>query len=1795
MVNSCGIFTDVQNVTVQDEPEFILSTLPTICAGESVSPSAIIDDCLAPILSTDWTFNGGTPGSSSSSNPGSVNFPNAGTWQVELEVTNACGTVSQQTPIVVQASPIMSITSSAGDELCAGQSTVLTATGAQTYSWTFDPDLSTTSGSSTTATPTGTSTYTLTGYTSAGCPASESITIDINPLPLVVPSGTFEVCAGNCVDLGVNVSGGQAPYTAYSWSPGGSLDDPSSATPEACPLVSTNYNVNVTDANGCVGTSIVPVDVNPLPVVNAGPNTQLCNQAVGEQLTGFSPVPGGGESGVWTGPNVSSGGVFTPSSTGTFTLTYTFTDVNGCVNSDQMDVEVIEPTTADAGTDLEVCADGVPFLINPPTPGGSWAGTGVDPDGLYTPVTSGLFTLTYTLGGGSCLSIDEIEIEVYDLPTVMAGADEVICAGDSVQLNGSISGGMPPYTNYAWSPGGALSDPAVLNPWASNLSTQVFTLSTEDSNGCINSDNVSVDVLTSPIVEAGPNITLCNQPIPEQLAGFSPIPGPGETGIWTGPGITVGGEFTPSGPGIFTVYYTFTNVAGCLDLDSLNVTVADPTLADAGSDFGICLNEPAVQLAAAGIWSGTNVTSGGLFTPSLDGTFTLTYTIGTGTCENSDELDVTVHTLPTAQAGADQTLCEADSVQLFGFAVGDNLPITSYLWTGGLSISTPNQATTWVNPSSTQIYQLTVEDSFGCVDIDDVTVNVNQLPAVEAGPDITVCDQPISEMLSGFSPIAGAGELGEWTGTGIIDPSGEFQSPGVGTYILTYTFTDVVGCVASDSCEVSVVAPVDADAGPDQEICLNNGVYQLQGYSPLAAVTWSGVGIIDSELGVFDPLISGVGVFVLTIEFGSETCYSSDEVQMEVIPLPVIDPGMDETFCGNVSIQNLETFDPIGGTWEGVGIVDPATGTFDPSVGEGVYDLIYWYADPLTGCADTTQKTVTVAPVPNADFTIAPLGCTDAPADIENISTGATIYLWEWGNSGTSVGADPSYTYPDEGIFDVQLIAINDAGCEDTLMLSTEIINPPMASFSLTPVEGCAPLEVAFTNNSIGQYLEYEWDLSILTTQDALPANQIYTQGDDVLEYPISLIATNFCGVSEALDTVVVLPQPIAGFGTDLDEFCSPWTVNINNISVGNPDTNEWDFGDGTTSGMEEPLTHTYYTDSVATDYTITLITTNECGVDTFAYTITVLPNTVTAFFNTNVIEGCSPLEVEFTDFSEGGTVISYDFGDNSVSSNPNPTHVYLDSGTYTVLQTVDNGCSYDTASVDITVFPSPDPAFITDVPNVCQNQAVQFINQTEDINNATWDFGDGNISDDTNPIHLYENGGTYTVTLSVTSMFNECPATVSQTFTVFAAPVAEFVVNEDVGCSPFTVSFANTTENGQFYSWDFGDNEIGSDEDEQHIYYNDTGDPVSYTITMIAQNFQLCADTFSASIIVSPTPVSNFLMDIESSCYTPATVQLTNASIYANNFDWDFGLFGSSDIQNPYITVDQVGTWPISLTASNAYGCLHTSSQNFVVHPHPEASFTANPGWGCIDLPVSFTNTSTEGASFNWDFGDGSTSTQGNPLYTYEDAGYFGVTLVVTSDQGCQDTLSVPNLIAAYPLPIAGFEIEPEVMSIYDPIVQCIDDSEGGYQWFYNFGDGYGSTDANPAHEYAIPGTYQIEQLVINIFGCEDRSYGEVTIEEEFNFYVPNTFTPDADGINDVFLPEILGKGLIEFYEFRIYDRWGVQIFESNDTEEPWLGDYREHESFYVEDDVYVWQAKVRLKGAEKSQYYYGHVTMLR
>ncbi|MBL0049658.1 MAG: hypothetical protein IPP32_16365 [Bacteroidetes bacterium] len=251
-------------------------------------------------------------------------------------------------------------------------------------------------------------------------------------------------------------------------------------------------------------------------------------------LNGYSPLGG-----TWSGVGVSSAGVFTPSVTGNFILTYTYTDGNSCSSSDTMIVKVVNPQIANAGNGFSTCLNSPAKTLIGFTPsGGTWTGAGITGN-IFTPLTAGVgtFTLTYTFGSGTCLSSDTIRVIVNPLPTVTVNS-ATICAGQTATLTANGA------TTYSWSNGGT-NNPHPVTP----LSTSNFTVTgTNTLTGCTNTAVSIVTVNPLPIVNAGPSITLCNQPIANTLNGYSPL-----GGTWSGVGVSSAGVFTPSVTGILSL------------------------------------------------------------------------------------------------------------------------------------------------------------------------------------------------------------------------------------------------------------------------------------------------------------------------------------------------------------------------------------------------------------------------------------------------------------------------------------------------------------------------------------------------------------------------------------------------------------------------------------------------------------------------------------------------------------------------------------------------------------------------------------------------------------------------------------------------------------------------------------------------------------------------------------------------------------------------------------------------------------------------------------------------------------------------------------------------------------------------------------------------------------------------------------------------------------------------------------------------------------------------------------------
>lgn len=1357
---------------------------------------------------------------------------------------------------------------------------------------------------------------------------------------------------------------------------------------------------------------------------------------------------------------------------------------------------------------------------------------------------------------------------------------------------------VSPLSGWSYSSGGQNS----FEPTFTFTDNGTYTIQLSITNPCgTQISTQTVNVVEPPTIEIDPFGAIC---LGETSTFTATVDDGGNTGIiynWTlvgalpntASGLSTG-ELSYAVPGNYNVVVEAISSCGTVT-DAELITVGSPPIItiEQDPDEALCEGEQVIitvlgsdsvqwvnDVSISTSLSEVSITA----IPLLTTTYSLEAFSPSG-CSLDSIHTVEVYPNPVAIAGDDSFVCEGLPVTLDATASTGNSPLVYYSWIGDATIVDENTAITLAYPTGLQVYNLTVVDSLGCTDTDEISFVLQNAPVVDAGNSLVFCNQGIEEILTGFSPIPVGVETGVWSGLGIVDPSGVFLPPNVGDFILFYEYTDATGCSAIDSVDVSVIAPGVIDAGPDLSLCIGGDIVPL-----VQPGDWVGNNV--SLQGLLNPISAGIDTLVLSL--GSGSCAMIDSIIVTINDLPIIDLGLDEFVCENNDPFDLLSPIPIGGIWQGLGITDGALGTFDPSVGANTYEVNYAYQDPTTQCIDTSYKNITVNSVPSANFTLADTACLGATDWIMNVLDFNGNYSWDFGNGDFSGDTLPDYAFVSEGNYVVELLLTNEFGCQDSMENPIVILGPPTSFFTLSEDSLCAPYEVNFTNLSTGNIAEYSWDLVNIMSVLETPPSVIYESFvNDHGIYPVSLEVSNFCGSNTYHDTIIALSSPIANFGTNLDISCSS-TIIINNISSGNPDSWAWDFGDGTTDNVEEVSSHTFTSDTIPLDYTISLFISNECGVDSIEQTITIIPSDVDAFINVSELNGCSPLELSFENFSSGSNVTFWDFDDGTFSDQDTVTHVFEDAGVYQVSLAVNNQCNFDTTFVLIEVFASPVVSFDVTSTILCEGQEVSFDNTSTGTNGATWDFGDGTSSLDSDPIHTYTNSGTYTVTLFATTQMSVCEGQYQEEITINEPPTSAFSISELIGCSPLTVTFNNVSTDANFYSWDFGDGNFSTEENPMHEFITTSSTPQLFEVTLTVQNNLLCAHEVVNTILVSPSPVVGFTFPQSTICNLPSIIPFTNTSLNADSYFWDFGAIGTSNLTNPAITFDNEGIYPFTLSANNQYGCSSVLEDVISIDEPITSSFEANITEGCIPLSISFNNSSENGNDYVWDFGDGSTSLIENPTHIFETPGLFSVSLTVLSNNGCQDFYSQNNAIDAHSLPIADFVFTPERPTFYDPLVTFTNLSSNSYEWDWFFGDGTTSFDMNPTHIYEIAGTVPIHLIAITEHGCRDTIVKTITVSNEVSIYVPKAFTPDNDGINDLFFPVISGLGLIDEYELVIKNRWGVTMFSTNEITDYWNGDNQVGE-YYSQNDTYTWMIRIQINGSEDSDYYYGTVTVIR
>ncbi|HEY0978096.1 MAG TPA: PKD domain-containing protein [Flavobacteriales bacterium] len=1531
------------------------------------------------------------------------------------------------------------------------------------------------------------------------------------------------------------------------------------------------YNVRLQAINSC-GTfpvdRVVSVGAPPqvalaaVPGICAGGSVspQATFTSCGTPITGYTwAMPGGAPSAAST----AMPGTITYTSPGNYTITAGATSLCGPGNASTPLVVTTLPAAPVLNGPLNICAgedivlqatavNGVSFTWSGPG-GFSQVGNTITRTNA-TAAMAGVYTVVPN-GGGCSGPSSTVQVTVTPTPVIsITPAAPAVCQGQPVTLTAGGGG------NYSWTVGGV---PQGTGPSITftPTGTQPVVVTSAQGN-CPGSSNTTVTVNPLPVVDAGPDRTFCAQAIPEILQ--PPTPG----GIWSGAGVTAGGSFTPSGAGTFTLTYTVTSAAGCSSSDVVQVTV-DPVPADpvVGNDTLVCLNSGPLVLSASppgGTWSG-NVSSNGTFTPNTAGTFPLTYMLGSGSCTVSASLQVQVVNAAVVNAGADLVRCiDAPPVLL-------NATPMNGTWTGaGITGNTfaPSAASTGVH-----VLTYTYMDPNGCAVSDALNATVHALPVVTAGNDIIFCDQPLPQQLTGFSPANGI-----WSGANVTS-GGVFTPAGVGISPLTYTYTDVNNCSASSQITATVIAIDEpADAGADDALCIGSTDLVLSGL-PTGGI-WSGPAVTAG--GVFTP--DAAGDHTLTYSVGTGSCITSDQVVITVDPLPIVAITSSTSVCLDGGAQTL-TATPLGGTWSGPGIMDAAMGTFDPLVpGVGSFTVTYAYTD-ANGCTNNTSAQATVNPLPVAAFSNAPIACMGASFPFTDASSGNTGWEWDFGDGGTSNAASPQHTYSSTGTYPVTLTVSTGPGCTHSTTGSVTVWEGPTVAFSAGPeTAGCGPLTVEVQNNSFGDGVSYAWDFGngeMSTTEQPAPVTFLASAYTDTV-YTITLSASNLCSTVDRTIDITVFPAPTALFGPDFDQGCSPWPVTFSNVSIGQADAFHWDFGDGTElQTMDSLVTHTYFTGANDTTFTITLTATNTCGTDVHTYDVTVQPNTITAFFNTSTTNGCAPLTVDLTQYSIGVTNWHWELGDGNVSTAQDVTHTYS-AGTWTATLYGDNGCSYDTVSVTIEVSPSPTVSFSIDPQPVCLGLPVQLTNLTPEVSSTNWDLGaEGTSTFGTLPV-VFDASGSWPVTLTVTAIDNGCTASATQWVQVVQPPNAAFSVNEPIYCAPTPLVFTNTSIGSNLASTWTQDGTVFSFL-EQPLPQNTTATGTHTVALLVVDQLTGCRDSTNMDIVGNPSPDAGLVLQPVDPCGRPAEIIATNSSTPGATVSWwlDGVLVGTQGQLE--LELIGAGEHALELVAELQGPCTDTARTSFVLHELPIAAFTTDTA--CVGQSIPLVDQSEFTLAQWWYFNGSLVGSSANTLaMAPEELGPDTIALSVIGEGGCRD--STQRIVNAYSAPIAAFTAIPQE-DCRTIALTATEQPLSRYHWTVHGTPA--SEDRYWDHFYdpGTTGTIPFQLLVTNIHGCSDSLYRPVEVPT--CVHIPNAFTPNDDGINELFLPSILPFERLLF--MRIYDRWGHVVKELTVNDPVWDGTANGEE---LPIGVYNWVLSYGTT-AGASEEMRGHVTLVR
>lgn len=1634
------------------------------------------------------------------------------------------------------------------------------------YSWNTTPIQT-----SQTATNVPAGSYTVTMTDASGCVATANVSIT-QPNAIVANTVLTQVtCNGVCNgSITVNAVGGTG---ALQYQLNGGAFQASNVFNSLC---AGNYTVVVRDANNC--TQILNVVITQPTAVSVSVTTNV-PASCGLNNGSLTATGNGGTIGYQysiNGGALQASGTFGSLAPGNYTIMVQ--DANGCQSTVNATVANQGGPAASVGSQTNVsCAGGANGSVVINAAGGTGAltydlnpGPAPQASNTFTNLTAGNYTVVVADANGCNTSVaftitqpSQLTFNTVVVNTTCNG----LCNG---QVTINAANANPP---YQYSSNGGLTFQA------SNVITGLcagnYNIVVRDANGCLANANINVTqppVITGTLVPVNPICQgICN-------GSVTVTPSGGGTGIL---------QYSING-GAFQASNNFTNLCsgnqaviiqdanGCQL--PLNVNLVDPpgyavnTIYTTPSNCGF--NDGAFQVAAAGsnppfvydnitlgasnatgeflslvagayqvivtdnlgcqesVFVGVNdIQMDGLFNGSTDatcpgicdgtvntiavgGSGTITYDLDngvqtqfgsgnfTGICAGNHAITMTdqgfcVYVIPftiTAPAGINFTTAVVNTT----CNGGSNGSITFNAPSGGTSpyqYSVDNGGTFQVgnvfNGLTAGTYNLVVRDANGCLQNGTATINEpTAVTLVTNSTDLTCNGNNSGTLLIVANGGTGAYQYSNNNGS-TFQPGFSFFGLAANTYNIVVT--DANGCIGTATVIINQPAPLVANYVATPASC--NGV--CDGTIQVNAAGGTAPYLYSSNNGVVystNSLLTGLcaGTYQMMVKDDNNCVVGSSQNITEPSALSfntVITPST----CGNPN--GTITVNAIGGSG-GYQYSNDNGSTFQASnifngLTAATYNVV---VEDLNGCQHTIPVVVPneASPIINAVFVTDLLCNSICNGEIDVLATGGTGALtYDIGGAGQANGLFNNLC---ANAYTVTVTDIN--GCVATT--SVNLLEPTVLTFTSTPT----PL-ICFNDNSgeisinanggTGVYLySYDNGASFLSfsSQGNLAAGN----------YNLIVQDANGCQTT-GTETVTQPTQLTISNQTSTNASCfgscdGTATVAATGGTTSGIYTHIWG------SGVGGPL-QSAVNGLCAGTYDVTIVDDNGCTVTTL-FNITQPPAVIISSFS--VTDALCNGSCDGTISITGVNTVAYSI-DNGATFQASPNFAGLCTGVYTIVAQDINGCTTTNAAT-------------INEPSPLIQSAITPITICFD--------GDGVLSSNA-------NGGT----------------------------------------APY------------YFIWNTGDT-------TQFLTVSVTT-PTVFSCTVVDQNGCVSnIENTNVSVIPAFIPVTTG--DVNVCPGSPATI-IASATLGVPNYSFTWLYNNDTLIGQDTLTFIPNGPTVVTLIAEDACPSLDTLTINVGFLPVPQPTATATPANGCAPLAVTFNNTTDPamiGTDCLWNFGDG-TSASGcgiqNNIYT--SPGCYDVTLMVTSPDGCVGAATFNNMVCVNPDPIADFSFNPLQPTVLNAVVNFTDQSTNGSTYVWDFAGMGTSTTQNPSFSFGngTVGDYLVCLTVTSADGCIDDTCKTITIYDELLIYVPNAFTPDGDGYNDVFLPSVNGADP-DHYELLIFNRWGELIYSTEILTKGWDGSYKGKES---KQDVYVWKLKARDQVTGVDKFYVGHVSLLR